>query len=81
MRQVKIEYWDGTIDYEKTDVLYLDCLNNVKNIDDVPLAFYAMTEDEIRDELKRIGIAEEHILEHIIFILLDCKPKKMNGIV
>ncbi len=65
MREVKIEYLDGRIDYDKADVLYINCLKYVKAIDDVPLAFYAMTEDEISKELKRIGISEEHILEHI----------------
>lgn len=66
MRQVKIEYLDGRICYEKSNSFYLNSLKNVKSIDDVPLMFYAMTECEIRNELKRIGMLEEHIFEHII---------------
>ena len=65
MRTVKIEYNDGTIDNIKAIFLYVNCLQNVKAIDDVPLAFYGMTEIEITNELKRIGISEEHILHHI----------------
>lgn len=65
MRVVKIKYWDGTIYYEKTNALYLNCIQNISAIDDVPLAFYGMTENEITAELKRIGISEENILKHI----------------
>lgn len=65
MRKVKIEYLDGRIDSEECDFLYIDLLQKVKSIDDVPLPFYAMTEDEIRNELKRIGMSEGSILYHI----------------
>lgn len=61
MRPFKIEYRDGTIERGEADFLYVDCLKDVKAIDDVPLSYYGMTEEEIRNELKRIGTSEEHI--------------------
>lgn len=75
MRQVKIEYWDGTIFYKKTNMLYLNCIQGIKAIDNVPLPFYAMTEDEIKDELKRIGTSEESI-----FKIISKLPKRRKDL-
>lgn len=39
MRVVKIEYLDGTVENINANFLYVNCLGNVKAIDDTPLAF------------------------------------------